>query len=337
MKVDFYLPPGPVRFAADQARHAENLGYDGVFSTDTSHEPFFPLVAAVPATERVDLGTAITVAFARSPMTVAYSAWDLADLSDGRFLLGLGSQVRGHIVRRFSMPWNKPGPQMREYIAALRAVWDTWQNGTPLSFKGDYYELTLMTPFFDPGPIKHPDVAVYIAGVGTYMSRLAGEVCQGFHVHPFHSVRYLDEVVLENMAEGATAAGRSLDDVEVVSSVFVITGRDESEIQAAKLAIRQQVAFYASTPAYGPVLETHGWEFGRELTAMSKRGEWAEMAEVISDDVLAEVAVEAPIDELGARIRERYGDRVQRVGLYTPVPPQLSDEEWAELVSSVKN
>jgi probable F420-dependent oxidoreductase len=168
------------------------------------------------------------------------------------------------------------------------------------------------------------------------MSRLAGEVCQGFHVHPFHSVRYLDEVVLENMAEGAAAADRSLDDVEVVSSVFVITGRDESEIEAAKLAVRQQVAFYASTPAYGPVLETHGWEFGRELTAMSKRGEWAEMAGVITDDVLDEVAVEAPVDELGARIRERYGDRVRRVGLYTPVPPQLNDDEWAQLVSSVK-
>lgn len=337
MKVDFYLPPGPVRFAADQATHAEALGYDGVFSTDTSHEPFFPLVAAAPATESVDLGTAITVAFARSPMTVAYAAWDLADLSGGRFLLGLGSQVRGHIVRRFSMPWSKPGPQMREYIAALRAVWDTWQNGTPLSFKGDYYELTLMTPFFDPGPIKHPDVPIYLAGVGSYMSRLAGEVCQGFHVHPFHSVRYLDEVVLDSMAEGASAAGRTVGDVEVVSSVFVITGRDEAEMEAARQAVRQQVAFYASTPPYAPVLEAHGWDFGPQLTAMSVRGEWAEMAGLITDDVLDEVAVAAPTNELGARIRHRYGERVQRVGLYAPIPPQLDDGEWAELVDSVKS
>ncbi len=335
MKVDFYLPPGTIRYAAEQAARAERLGYDGVFSTDTSHDPFLPLALAAQATEDVDLGTAIAVAFARSPMTAAYSAWDLADLSGGRFVLGLGTQVRAHITRRFSMPWDRPGPRMREFISALRAIWDGWQNGTKLSFKGDYYQLSLMTPFFDPGPIAAPSIPIYIAGVGEYMSRLAGEMCQGFHIHPFHTVRYLDEVVLAQMDAGARSAGRALEDVERVATVFVITGRGDEEIAAATQAVRQQVAFYASTPAYAPVLEAHGWEFGPTLTAMSKRGEWADMAALITDDVLAEVAIQAPVEELGAMIRRRYGERIQRVGLYTPIAPNLDEGEWEQLVGSI--
>ncbi|MDH3471871.1 MAG: TIGR03617 family F420-dependent LLM class oxidoreductase [Acidimicrobiia bacterium] len=334
MKIDFYLPPLPISEAADFAAKAESLGYDALFTTDTQHEPFLPLVSAATVTEKLQLGTAIAVAFARSPMTVAYAGWDLAALSEGRFLLGLGSQVKGHITRRFSMPWSSPGPRMKEYIAAMRAIWDTWQNGSPLSFKGDFYEFTLMTPFFDPGPIKHPEIPVYIAGVNEYMARLAGEICQGFHAHPFHTIKYLDEVVLGAMAQGAADAGRTLDDVEVVSTVFVVTGNDEEEMATSRSAVRQQVAFYASTPAYSVVLDTHGWDFGRELTAMSKRGQWAEMAEVITDDVLDEVAVTAPIDELASKVRERYGDRAQRIGLYSPVPIQLDDDGWAELIAS---
>ncbi len=193
-----------------------------------------------------------------------------------------------------------------------------------------------MTPFFDPGPSRHPDVPVYIAGVGPYMARLAGEVCQGFHVHPFHTVRYLDEVVLAEMEVGAKLAGRSLDDVERVSTVFVVTGSDEEEIGASREAVRQQVAFYASTPAYAGVLDVHGWDIGPTLTAMSKRGEWAEMAAVIDDDILAEVAVTAPIETLATAIRDRYGDRVQRIGLYTVAPPSLDDEGWEGLVAELK-
>ncbi len=338
MKVDYYLPPaGGLAQVEEQARRAERLGYDGLFSADTSHDPFLPLLLAARVTERVDLGTAIAVAFARSPMTVAQTAWDLAEASGGRFLLGLGTQIRAHITRRFSMPWGKPGPQMREYIAALRAIWDTWQNGTPLRFKGDYYQFTLMTPFFNPGPIGHPDVPVYIAGVGPYMARLAGEVCQGFHVHPLHTVRYLDEVVLPEMETGAMAVGRSLDEVERVATVFVVTGNDEAEMESAAAAAKLQIAFYASTPAYSGVLDLHGWDFGPELTALSKRGEWGKMGEVVPDEVLDAVAVVAPVDEIGARIRHRYGDRVQRVGYYTPFPPALPDDEaWSRLVKSTK-
>jgi probable F420-dependent oxidoreductase len=336
MKVDYYLIPGPLRTVREQAERASALGYDGIFSADTAHDPFFPLLVAGEVAPDVDLGTAIAVAFARSPMTVAQTAWDLADTLDGRFLLGLGTQIKPHITRRFSMPWGKPGPQMREFIAALRVIWSAWQDSAPLRFRGDYYQFSLMTPFFDPGPIRHPEVPVYIAGVGPYMCRLAGEVCQGFHVHPFHTVRYLDEVVLPAMTEGAAAAGRSIDDVERVSTVFIVTGNDETEMAASAVAAKQQIAFYASTPAYSGVLDLHGWDFGPTLTAMSKRGEWAQMAEVIPDEVLETVAVVAPIDEIGRAIRSRYGDRLQRVGYYSIVPLGLDDEAMAGLIAETK-
>jgi probable F420-dependent oxidoreductase len=225
---------------------------------------------------------------------------------------------------------------MREYIAALRAIWDTWQNGTPLRFRGDYYQFTLMTPFFTPPPIGHPDIPIYVAGVGPYMCRLAGEVCQGFHVHPLHTVRYLDEVVLPAMAEGATAAGRTLEDVERVSTVMIVTGKDEAEMEASAQAAKAQIAFYAYTPAYAGVLDLHGWDFGPTLNAMSKRGQWQEMASVISDEVLEQVAVVAPMDELGARIRDRYGDRLQRVGYYAMSAPSWSDEQLAAVIADTK-
>lgn len=336
MKTDFYVAPGPVKYTKGMGARAERLGYDGLFTADTAHDPFLPLVTAAAETERIQLGTAIAVAFARSPMTVAYTAWDLAALSEGRFLLGLGTQIRAHITRRFSMPWGKPGPQMREYIAALRAIWATFQDGAKLDFEGDYYGFRLMTPFFDPGPIAHPDIPIYIAGVGEYMSRLAGEVCQGFHAHPFHTVKYLDDVVLPAMSDGAAKAGRSLADVDFVVTTFVITGHNEQEMAAAVDVTKQQIAFYASTPAYAGVLEAHGWDFGPTLNAMSKRGEWAGMLELITDEVLDEIAITAPIGEIGDRIRARYGDRVQRVGLYTVVPPALDDAGWEALVADIR-
>jgi probable F420-dependent oxidoreductase len=250
-------------------------------------------------------------------MVMAMTAWDLARMSHGRFLLGLGTQIRPHIVRRFSTVWDRPGPRLREYILSLRAIWDTWQNATPLSFDGEYYQFSLMTPFFNPGPISHPEVPVYIAGVGPHLSRLAGELCQGFHVHPFHTVRYLDEVVLPGITTGAEASGRALEDVARATAVFVMTGSDDSEIEQAMEPVRQQISFYASTPSYQPVLAANDWDFGGELTAMSKRGQWAEMAGLVPDEAVLTVGVAAPIDRLGEAIRDRYGDRIQRVGFYT--------------------
>lgn len=337
MKVDYYYPPRPPDQAGEAAREAAELGYDGFFTAETQYDPFLPLTHAAAAAPDLEFGTAIAVAFPRSPTVIAMTAWDLARQTRGRFVLGLGTQVRGHIVRRFGSQWGKPGPQLREYIEAMRAVWGAWQNGTKLSYEGEYYRLSLMTPFFDPGPISHPEVPVYIAGVGPYLSSLAGEICDGFHVHPFHTVAYLDQVVLPAMAKGAEKAGRSMDDVERVTTVFVVTGRDEAEMATVKEAVRAQVAFYASTPSYRPVLEASGWGFGPELSAMSKRGEWDRMPALIGDDVLAEVGVVAPIEGLAAAIKQRYGDRVQRVGFYT-IGSALTDDHDAlrQMIADLK-
>ncbi len=317
MKVDFYFPPGPPEGASDAALHAAEIGYDGFFTAETQYDPFLPLALASSTEPGLELGTAIAVAFPRSPMVMAMTAWDLARMSRGKFMLGLGTQIRAHIVRRFSTVWDSPGPRLREYVLSLRAIWGSWQSSTPLSFEGDYYKFSLMTPFFDPGPIQHPDIPVYIAGVGPYLSRLAGELCQGFHVHPFHTVRYLDEVVLPAIRSGAETSGRALDDVERVTTVFVMTGETDSEIEQAMGPVRQQISFYASTPSYKPVLEANGWDFGEELNAMSKRGQWSEMADIVPDEAVITVGVAAPIDRLGEAIKERYGDRVQRIGFYT--------------------
>jgi probable F420-dependent oxidoreductase len=221
----------------------------------------------------------------------------------------------------------KPAPQLREYIAAMRAVWASWQNSIPLEYKGEFYSLSLMTPFFNPGPIEHPDVPVYIAGVGPYLSALAGEACDGFHVHPFHTVAYLDEIVLPNMASAAESAGRSLDDVERVTTVFIMTGNDDEEISQAMEPVRQQVSFYASTPSYRSVLEASGWDFGQQLHAMSKRGEWDKMPSVVPDEALHQVGVVAPIDQLATAIKDRYGDRVQRVGFYSLGSVLMEDDD----------
>jgi probable F420-dependent oxidoreductase len=317
MKVDFFYPPSPPEGASDSARHAAEMGYDGFFTAETQYDPFLPLALASGAEPGLEIGTAIAVAFPRSPMVMAMTAWDLARMSRGRFMLGLGTQIRPHIVRRFSTVWDSPGPRLREYILSMRAIWDAWQNATPLSFEGEYYSFSLMTPFFNPGPIPNPDVPVYIAGVGPYLSRLAGEICQGFHVHPFHTIRYLDEVVIPGITNGAEATGRGLEDVARVTTVFVMTGANDSEIEQAMEPVRQQISFYASTPSYQPVLAANQWEFGEELIAMSKRGQWVEMASLVPDEAVLEVGVAAPIDRLGDAIRERYGDRVQRVGFYT--------------------
>lgn len=337
MKVDFYLPPSFPNEAAAAAVSAARLGYNGFFTAETAHDPFLPLVGAASAAPELDLGTAIAVAFPRSPMVTAMLAWDLAAMSGGRFILGLGTQVRAHITRRFSTEWDSPGPRLADYIKSMRAIWATWQNGDPLKYEGDFYKFSLMTPFFNPGPIDHPDIPVAIAGVGPYLSRLAGAMCQGFHVHPFHTPAYLDKVVLPKIAEGAESAGRSLDDCERISTVFVVTGSSQAEMEQMMLIAKQQIAFYASTPSYAPVLEASDWDFGPQLTAMSKRGEWAEMAGIITDDVVAEVGVVAPVENLAQAVLDRYGDRVQRVGFYTLGDiPGLTDEALQQVIADIR-
>ena len=338
MKIDYHLQDSPLGMVAERAARAQGLGFDGVFTADTAHDPFLRVMAAAAAAPDVEVGTSVAVAFARSPMVVAQSAWDLASFTRGRFRLGLGTQVKPHIERRFSMPWGRPVGRMAEFIGALKAIWDTWQNGTRLRFRGEHYSFTLMTPFFDPGPIAHPDVPIHIAGVGPRMSRLAGEMCDGYHVHPFHTVRYLREVTLPAMRDGARAAGRSTDEVEMASSVMVVTGRDESQIEESRRGVRQQIAFYASTPAYRRVLDAHGWDFGPALAQLARRGRWGRMADLIPDEVVAEVAVEAPVDRLGSAIRARYEGVLDRVGCYSmgDSVSSITDEEWATILAQVR-
>jgi len=304
---------------ADYARKAEAIGYDCLWTSETQHDPFLPLVLAARPTSSIKLGTSIAVAFARSPMTIAYTAWDLQQASQGRFILGLGSQVKAHIQRRFSMKFESPGPKLREYVLALRAIWDCWQNGTPLRFEGEFYNFSLMTPFFNPGPIADPKIPTYIAGVNAYMCRMAGEVCDGLHVHPFHTTKYLREFVHPAVNEGLKASGRSREDFIYATACFVIVGDTEQERAANAEAVRQQIAFYASTRTYEPVLAAHGWEaVGPELHRKSLEGDWKGMAQLISDEMLDEVAVSGTYETIGSKLREKNTGLLDRISLYQP-------------------
>lgn len=311
---------------------AEELGFDALWTSETTHDPFLPLALAAEHSSRIRLGTAVAIAFARSPMVVAQTAWDVQDFSAGRLLLGLGTQVKPHIERRFGMPWSAPAPRLREYIGALRAIWRSFQTGAPLEYKGEHYHLSLLTPFFNPGPIEHSHIPVSIAGVNEALARLAGEACDGFHVHPFHSAHYLRSLVRPAIEAGAARAARSIDDVELAASVFVITGRG-GKLAEQRERMRAQAAFYASTPSYRAVLEAHGrQEVGGQLAKLVRAGRWNEMPALISDEMLRELAVEAAPDELGALLRERYSGLVDRIALYLAFEPGADDAFWKGLL-----
>lgn len=322
---------------AHVARAAEALGFAGLWTSETRHDPFLPLALAAEHTRTLQLGTSVAIAFARSPMVVAQTAWDLQDFSDGRLLLGLGTQVKAHIERRFSMPWDAPAARLREYIQALRAIWASFQTGTPLTFRGEFYQHTLITPFFNPGPIPHPDIPIAIAGVNTGLARLAGELCQGFHVHPFHSPEYVRTVVQPQVAAGATVAGRSAHEVELSTSVFVITGHSQAALAEQRERLRAQLAFYASTPTYRVVLAMHGWaEIGERLQQLARQQQWDEMTRLISDEMLHAFAVEATPDEVGAAIRARYQGLIERVAFYLPFEPGQDDPFWQRTLRAIQ-
>ena len=321
MRLDVRLG-GPISEAGRLAQQAEAMGFDGAWTSETQHDAFLPLVLAAERTTRLTLGTSIAVAFPRSPMTTAYIAWDLQRLSGGRFILGLGTQVKGHIERRYGLAWDAPGPRLRDYVRALRAVWDCWQQGTPLNHRGEFYSHTLMTPFFNPGPIPHPMIPIHIAGVQEYMCRLAGELCDGLHVHPFHSEKYLREVVLPAVEHGLEASGRARADVCLISSVFLVTGETAAVIQAAREDVRRQIAFYASTPNYRVILECHGWgQTAKELTRRSLRGDWEGMAALIGDEMLEAFAIVGSPDEVPEKLRRRYAGLLDRVAVYETFDP----------------
>jgi probable F420-dependent oxidoreductase len=319
---------------AAQAVRAEQAGYDGVWSAETNHDPFLPIAVGAAATERLEFGTGITVAFARNPMTLAVVANDLQLLTKGRFMLGMGSQIKPHITKRFSMPWSHPAPRMRELVLAIRAIWRTWETGEPLAFRGEFYTHTLMTPFFDPGPNPHGNPKILLAGVGEHMTEVAGEVADGFLVHAFSTERYLREVSLPALERGAAKAGKTRHDLTVSYPGFVATGSDEKSMEAAIKGVREQIAFYGSTPAYRPVLELHGWgDLQSELNTLSKRGEWVEMGRLIDDDVLHAFAVVAPPNQVAAQLRSRFDGLVDRFSFYAPY--KVDPEMWKGMLAAL--
>lgn len=329
MLFDANLPPVTLSSVPATARAAEEMGFDTLWSSETMHDPFLPGALIAEHTHRLNLGTAVAIAFARSPASLAYTAWDLAQCSGGRFILGLGTQVKAHIERRFGMPWPASVVGMlREQIGAMRALWNTWQTNQPLNYRTEHYKLSLMSPFFNPGPIKHPDIPIYIAGVNTGLARLAGEVTQGFHAHPFHTLRYLQEVILPAIAQGAEKAGRPPSDIKVSTSAFVVTTPEEDYF------VRSQIAFYASTPSYRPVMALHGWEeIAAQLSSLAARGAWTDMAALISDRMLEEFAIIASPTDLAEALHRRYAGTVDRLGLYIPFKPGERDDFWRELLS----
>lgn len=317
------------------ARTLERRGYDGCWTAEIDHDPFLPLTLAAEHTRRIDLGTSVAVAFARNPMTVAQIGWDLQEYSHGRFLLGRGSQIKPHIERRFSMPWGAPVARMREFVAAMRAIWSCWRDDVPLRFEGDFYTHTLMTPMFVPAAHDHGDPAVFLAAVGDRMTEMCGEVADGLLAHAFSTERYLREVTLPTLTRGLERAGRQRADFEVASPLFVVTGRDEEELAAAAVGTRKQIAFYASTPAYRGVLDVHGWgELQTELHRLSRRGDWDLMGSLIDDAMLDTFAVVAPIDEVAQKILRRCAGAIDRVLI--GFPETIGERDIIELTSTLR-
>ncbi|HEY5384121.1 MAG TPA: LLM class F420-dependent oxidoreductase [Acidimicrobiales bacterium] len=334
MKIDGGIGFDPDGIAA-QAVKAEQSGYDGVWSAETNHDPFLPIAVGATATKTLEFGTGIAVAFARNPMTLAVLANDLQLLTKGRFMLGMGSQIKPHITKRFSMPWSHPAPRMRELVLAIRAIWNTWETGEPLAFRGEFYTHTLMTPFFNPGPNPYGNPKILLAAVGELMTEVAGEVGDGFLVHGFSTERYLREVSLPALGRGAAKAGKTRMDLTVSYPGFVVTGPDEQSMEAAAKGVREQIAFYGSTPAYRPVLELHGWgDLQPELNTLSKRGEWEKMGELINDDILNAFAVVAPLDQVATEVRNRFEGMVDRFSFYAPY--KVDPDMWKGVLAGFR-
>jgi probable F420-dependent oxidoreductase len=329
MKFDVGLPPFGIQGADVFAKTAEEAGISGLFSVESSHEPFLPLVLAAEHTKRLELGTGVAIAFVRSPMVLAYTAWDLANFSNGRLILGLGTQVKGHNERRFSVPWDRPGPRLRELILALRAIWGCWQNGNPLDFRGEFYTFTLMTPFFNPGPIQHPNIPLYVAGVNPYICKLAGELCGGFHIHPLHTVSFLKELVLPEVQEGAKKAGRSIDEITLASSAFVAIGDTKEEVRSQLEFAKMQISFYASTKAYRRVLSHHGWQdVGDRLTRLAAEGNWDAMPAQLPGALVEMMVEQGTLEEVAHKVRSKYEGVLNRISFYTPSLPTQEPERW---------
>ena len=322
--------------AGSAAVAAERDGYDGWWAFETQIDPFLGCTVAADRTDGIGIGTAIAVAFARNPMTVALQANDVQALSGGRFTLGLGSQIKPHITRRYSMPWSKPAARMREFILAIRAIWDCWATDGELDFEGDFYTHTLMAPFFNPGPNPHGNPKIMLAAVGPLMTRTAGEVADGVLIHAFSTERYLREATLPALEKGFARAGRTIEGFEITAPAFIVARDTEEELAEGIELVKQQIAFYGSTPAYRPVLELHGWgDLQDELLALTKRGEWDGMGELIDDEILHTFAVVGTPEDAVAEVKKRYGDICTRITL--PLPPDHDPERWTGLFRTLRS
>jgi probable F420-dependent oxidoreductase len=332
MKIDGGLPSAAPDEVARVARELEDVGYDGALTAETSHDPFLPLVAAAEHTERLELGTGIAVAFARNPMTLANIGYDLQLYSGGRFRLGLGSQIKAHIEKRFSMPWSHPAARMRELVLAIRAIWASWNDGVPLQFRGEFYRHTLMTPFFNPGPNPCGTPKIILAAVGERMTEVAGEVADGMILHAFTTERYVREVTMPALERGFARSGRRREDFEISGPLFVVTGANDEQLEQARAGTKQQIAFYGSTPAYRGVLELHGWGgYQDELNTLSKRGEWQAMGESITDEMLETFAVVTTPEDIPGQMLQRFGDLVDRLSFYAPY--RNDPERWRAILA----
>jgi len=338
MKFDAALADVALGDVAEEGKRYERLGFDGVWTSETRHDPFFPLLQMALATERLELGTNIAVAFARTPFSMAMTAWDLQRASRGRLLLGIGTQVRAHVERRFSAEFDHPAARVCDYIRCMRAIWHSFQTGAKPDYDGRFYRFALISDFFNPGPIDYPRIPVFLAGVNPRMARAAGEAADGFNVHPMHSPQYLREVVRPAIDEGRGARGEPVEDFTLLAQCFVVRGADETQRRRAEEAVRRQVAFYASTPSYRTFLEFHGHlELGKRLSALVREGRLDEMGPLVTDELLAAVAISEADGDLAEQIRRRYaGDLVQRVLLYEPVSRDTDEAAMRAFVRRVR-
>ena len=333
MRVETGLRSG-LSNVVDSAQRAEALGYDGITTPETAHDPFLPLVIAAEHTN-LDLGTSVAIAFPRSPMVLAYLCWDLQAFSGGRLRLGLGTQVKGHNERRFSVPWSPPAPRMREYVGGLKAIWNSWATGERLNFQGEHYRFTLMNPLFAPEPIDNPNVPVYVSAVGPVMCQVAGEICDGLRMHSFNTPKYVQDVILPNLEKGAKKAGRSLQDLDLVCAGFTIVGESDDEIRAAKRGVASQIAFYGSTRTYQSVFDVHGWgDKTAQLHELSLQGGWDKMGDLITDEMLEDFAVVGNVEDAAREVVKRYGSFCSTVS-FTP-PASIPDDRKKAAIAILK-
>lgn len=350
MKIETLLPLGKldpglrepdtpldIRDFARLSATAEQVGVDAVLVEETKDDPFQLLSLGATTTTTVGLGTSVAMAFPRSPTVTAMSAWSLQKLSNGRFTLGLGSQVRGHIRRRYGLEWHPPAPWMRDYVGAIRAVWNTWQTGEPLHFESDHYNLSLMVPLFDPGPIDHPNIPIHIAAIGPYMCAVAGEVADGVRLHPICTERFIDERVKPSVQVGAERAGRGLDEIEVCMKPLIGTAPDEASLEAVTRTVRARVGFYLSTPSYRRVFELHDWaDLAARAASLSKAQKWEELAAMVPDEVLHTVATIGTHDTIVGQLSDRYGDRVDRIEFSIPIASPSDAEVYGAMLEGLR-